>query len=169
MPTLPLLINTQSHLDDLCNLIAGCNTVALDTEFVRTSTYAPQLGLLQIAAGSTAVCVDPLADMQLAQLWELLFDPNRLNILHSATQDLEVMWFHEGNIIHNLIDTQICAALLNYMPQIGYAGLVADLVGVTISKEQTRTDWTRRPLTSEQIDYAAKRRRLPGRHAQVAP
>lgn len=153
---LPLLINTQPDIDRLCELIADCSSVGLDTEFVRTRTYAPQLGLIQIAAGDTAVCVDPLAELDDATLWELIFDPQRAHIMHSATQDLEVMWFHRGAIIRNLIDTQICAALLGYQPQIGYAGLVDDLAGVSLGKEHTRTDWTRRPLSEGQIDYAAK-------------
>jgi ribonuclease D len=156
MPTLPLLIERQTDLNVLCDVVANCNIIGLDTEFVRTRTYAPQLGLVQIAADDTAVCVDPLADLNFEQFWELLFDPARAIIMHSATQDLEVMWFHRGAIVHNLIDTQLCAALLGYQPQIGYAGLVADLAGVSLSKEQTRTDWTRRPLTTEQLDYAAK-------------
>jgi len=156
MPTLPLLINEQHDLDALCEVVTACPVIGIDTEFVRTRTYKPHLGLVQIAAGDNAVCVDPLAELNFDSFWELIFDPARLIIMHSATQDLEVMWFHRGAIVHNLIDTQLCAALLGYQPQIGYAGLVADLANVTLSKEQTRTDWTRRPLTSEQLDYAAK-------------
>jgi len=153
---LPLLINRQQDLDALCEVVSGGDRIALDTEFVRTRTYTPHLGLVQIAAGGNAVCIDPLADLDYTHLWQLLFDPQRVTIMHSATQDLEVFWFHCGDIIQNLVDTQVCAALLGYQPQIGYAGLVADLAGVTLSKEQTRTDWTRRPLSSEQLDYAAK-------------
>ncbi len=156
MPTLPLLIEQQTDLNLLCDTVAGCDLIGLDTEFVRTRTYAPQLGLVQIAAGDTAVCVDPLADLNFDRFWELLFDPERTVIMHSATQDLEVMWFHRQAIVQNLVDTQLCAALLGYQPQIGYAGLVAELASVSLSKEQTRTDWTRRPLTHEQLDYAAK-------------
>ena len=153
---LPLFINQQPDLDALCEVIGANGSIALDTEFVRTRTYTPHLGLVQIAAGGNAVCIDPLAELDYADLWQLLFDPQRVIVMHSATQDLEVLWFHCGNIINNLIDTQVCAAFLGYQPQIGYAGLVADLAGVTLSKEQTRTDWTRRPLTEEQLDYAAK-------------
>jgi ribonuclease D len=154
--SLPLLIDTQPHIDRLCELIADSSAIGLDTEFVRTRTYAPQLGLIQIAAGDTAVCVDPLAELDDAKLWQLIFDSDRTNIMHSATQDLEVMWFHRGEILNSLIDTQVCAALLGYQPQIGYAGLVDDLAGVSLDKEHTRTDWTRRPLSTGQIDYAAK-------------
>ncbi len=153
---LPLFINQQPELDALCDRVAASDTIAFDTEFVRTRTYAPHLGLVQIAAGDAAVCVDPLAELDYTRFWQLLFDPARAVIMHSASQDLEVLWFHTGTIVHNLIDTQTCAALLGYPPQIGYAALVEDLAGVTLSKEHTRTDWTRRPLGVEQIDYAAK-------------
>lgn len=156
MPTLPLLINQQLDLDALCDAVASCAMIGLDTEFVRTRTYKPQLGLLQISTPDAAVCVDPLANLDYQRLWERLFDPERTIVMHSATQDLEVMWFHQGGIVTNLIDTQVCAALLGYQPQIGYAGLVKELAGVTLSKEQTRTDWTRRPLSEDQLDYAAK-------------
>lgn len=159
MPTLnklPLLIQRQPDLDQVCTEIAKHQQIAIDTEFVRTNTYTPHLGLIQLTAGNLTACVDPLADMDMNQLWELLFDPERTNILHSGKQDMEVMWFEEGAIIRNLIDTQICAGLLGYPAQIGYAGLAADLLNIEISKDQTRTDWSQRPLTEAQLKYAAE-------------
>ena len=159
MPTpnkLPLLIERQPDLDQVCAEITNHQQIAIDTEFVRTNTYAPQLGLLQIHAGDLTACVDPLAGLDMQALWELLFDPERTNILHSGKQDMEVMWFTEGAIIRNLADTQICAGLLGYPAQIGYAGLAADLLNVEINKDQTRTDWSRRPLSEAQLRYAAE-------------
>jgi ribonuclease D len=156
MPTLPLLIEQQTDLNTACERIAEHAEIALDTEFVRTNTYAPHLGLLQIAAGDTVVCIDPLADMDLSDLWELLFDPARTCLIHSGSQDMEVLWYTCGQVIPNLIDTQICAAMLGYPAQIGYAGLAKELVNADISKTQTRTDWSRRPLTAAQMEYAAE-------------
>jgi ribonuclease D len=156
MPTLPLLIEQQTDLNTACERIAEHAEIALDTEFVRTNTYAPHLGLLQIAAGDTVVCIDPLADMDLSNLWELLFDPARTCLIHSGSQDMEVLWYTCGQVIPNLIDTQICAAMLGYPAQIGYAGLAKELVNADISKTQTRTDWSRRPLTAAQMEYAAE-------------
>jgi len=154
--TLPLLIERQPDLDHVCAEISAHRQIAIDTEFVRTNTYAPMLGLLQLTAGDLTVCVDPLAELEMRPLWELLFDPQRTSVLHSAKQDMEVMWFEEGAVIRNLIDTQICAGLLGYPAQIGYAGLVADLLNIEINKDQTRTDWSRRPLTEAQLKYAAE-------------
>ena len=152
----PLLIEQQHHLDALCVELAAQQSVALDTEFVRTSTYAPQLGLLQLATNSFAVCVDPLAKLDMQAFWNLLFDPQRTSIVHSAKQDLEVLWFSQQDIIHNLLDTQICAGLLGYPAQIGYSGLLKELLGIEIGKTETRTDWTRPPLTEQQLQYAAE-------------
>jgi ribonuclease D len=155
-PSLPLLIKSQAHLDEVCANLSGCAQVAVDTEFVRTNTYAPRLGLLQLTTPGMTVCIDPLAGMEMSPLWELLFEPQRTSIMHSAKQDLEVMWFERHEIIHNLVDTQLCAALLGYPAQIGYAGLLNELLGIEIGKTQTRTDWSRRPLSDAQLEYAAE-------------
>jgi len=159
MPTLqkiPLLIQEQAHLDQACEVISAHDQIVIDTEFVRTNTYAPHLGLVQIAAGDTIACIDPLADMDMGHYWDLLFDPARANILHSGSQDMEVLWYTCKQVIQNPIDTQVCSALLGYPAQIGYAGLAKELLDVDISKDQTRTDWTRRPLTDAQLKYAAE-------------
>jgi ribonuclease D len=159
MPTqqkIPLLIQEQAHLDQACEIISAYEQIVIDTEFVRTNTYEPHLGLIQIAADDTIVCIDPLADMDMSRCWELLFDPARASILHSGSQDMEVLWYTCKQIIPNLIDTQVCSALLGYPAQIGYAGLAKDLLDVDISKDQTRTDWSRRPLTDAQLKYAAE-------------
>ncbi len=155
-PTDKLLIADQSELNHVCERIAATSQIAIDTEFVRTNTFAPHLGLVQIKAGADIFCIDPLADLQLADFWALIFDPGRRNIIHSGSQDMEVLWYTCKQTIPNLIDTQICAALLGYPAQIGYAGLAAELVGADIAKSQTRTDWSRRPLTEAQIHYAAE-------------
>jgi ribonuclease D len=153
---LPLLINQQPDLDRVCAVVADSTEIVVDTEFVRTKTYAPQLGLLQLKAADTIACIDPLADLDLQPFWALLFDPARRCVMHSAKQDMEVLWFEQQRIITNLLDTQICAGLLGHPAQIGYAGLVMELLSIELDKTQTRTDWSRRPLTKEQIRYAAE-------------
>jgi ribonuclease D len=153
--TFPELLTESSDLDRLVELVDTCPVVAIDTEFVRTRTYSPKIGLLQLGVAGHNLCIDPLADTDLTPLWAQLFDPERTSIIHSGKQDMELMWFEQGDVLHNLVDTQCCAALLGLPAQIGYAGLVNELLGLTISKEQTRTDWTRRPLTAAQLQYAA--------------
>jgi len=153
---IPLLIQLQDDLDAVVDQLRPHTQVAVDTEFVRVNTYAPQLGLLQLSAGGLTVCVDPLAGLDMQPLWQLLFDPQRTIVMHSGKQDMEVMWFDQGEIIHNLVDTQVCAGLLGYPAQIGYAGLLQELLNIEIGKTQTRTDWSRRPLTEAQLHYAAE-------------
>jgi len=155
-PTENLLIAEQNGLDHVCEVVAATTQIAIDTEFVRTNTFAPHLGLVQIKAGKEIFCIDPLAGMQMHALWKLVFDPARRCIIHSGSQDMEVLWFTCQQVIPNIVDTQVCAALLGYPAQIGYAGLAADLVKADIAKSQTRTDWSKRPLTDAQIHYAAE-------------
>ncbi|MDP6436315.1 MAG: HRDC domain-containing protein [Gammaproteobacteria bacterium] len=151
---LPLLIDNQPDLDRVCNVLADCAELCVDTEFVRTKTYAPHLGLLQLKAGELTACIDPLAGLDLQEFWSQLFDGERMCILHAAKQDMEVLWYEQQQVISNLLDTQTCAALLGHPAQIGYAGLVKELLGKELAKTQTRTDWSRRPLSSEQLAYA---------------
>lgn len=153
---IPLLIDDQADADALVRLLADTEQLAVDTEFVRTNTYKPHIGLVQIGIDGHAYCMDPLAGLELEDFWRLLFEPQRQCIIHSGSQDMEVFWFTCGQLLPNLIDTQVCAALLGYPAQIGYAGLAAELVDAEIAKTQTRTDWSRRPLTDAQIDYAAE-------------
>ncbi|MEE4185505.1 MAG: ribonuclease D [Gammaproteobacteria bacterium] len=155
-PAFPPLLVNQPEIDKACDEIEASPSLAIDTEFVRTRTYAPQLGLVQIAVNGLKLCVDPLSDADMSRMWALLYDPERSVILHSGKQDMEVLWFERGAVLGNLVDTQACAALLGYPAQIGYAGLVQELLGITVSKEQTRTDWTRRPLSDAQLSYAAE-------------
>jgi ribonuclease D len=166
--TLPEVITSVDDLARLLELVAAANIVALDTEFVRTNTYAPHLGLLQLHVGTTITCVDPLADIDTAPLWQLLLSADRTLILHSAKQDMEVIWYEQQALPAKLIDTQVCAALLGFPAQIGYAGIAADLVGANVSKSQTRTDWSRRPLSHAQIQYALEDvEHLPEVHATL--
>lgn len=150
----PSLIDQQDQLDRLCRNFADQQVVAVDTEFMRTDTYAPKLGLVQLHAAGTTALIDPLAPIDLKPLWQLLLSPERLCLLHSAKQDMEAIWFCLGKLPPALIDTQICAGLLGYPAQAGYATLAGELLQVSMGKSETRTDWTRRPLTTAQLHYA---------------
>jgi ribonuclease D len=122
---------------------------------MRESTYRPQLCLVQIATETDCCLIDPLAGLDLAPLHALLAERSRLKILHAARQDLEVLLLAGGAVPGPLFDTQVAAAMLGFPPQVGYAELVARQLGHSIDKGQTRTDWSRRPLTPAQLAYAA--------------
>jgi ribonuclease D len=147
------IISDQGALAQLCVELAGAPALGLDTEFMRERTYFAQLCLLQLDFGVRAVCIDTLALPDLSVLRPALGSALTRTILHAARQDLEVLWPVTGAVT-GLFDTQVAAALIGLPAQIGYGDLVSQLLGRNLHKSQTRTDWTRRPLTAEQIAYA---------------
>ena len=149
----PPIISDRARLTDFAAALADADGIALDTEFLRERTYRAQLCLLQLAGSGEAQCVDPLADLPLELLRPALTRPGRQKILHAARQDLEVLWPVFGPL-EDVYDTQIAAALAGLPAQVGYSDLVRRLLGIDLPKGQTRTDWSRRPLTDAQLHYA---------------
>jgi ribonuclease D len=147
-------IDSDATLASLSAALDGATLVAVDTEFVREKTYYPQLCLIQIATRELAACVDCLAPLDLAPLFERLFRPDCTWVLHSARQDLEVIWQRASRLPPRLIDTQIGAALIGWPPQLGLEGLLERTVHVTLGESFARTDWSRRPLPAAQLNYA---------------
>ena len=148
-------IDTAEALQAFCNRIAGADWIALDTEFLREKTYYPKLCLLQIATPDVVACVDPLALDDLEPLLDLIFDPGITKVMHSARQDMEIFFHLRGVAPAPVFDTQIAALLLGYPDQIGYGNLVRELLGVSLEKLHTRADWSLRPLSDPQLQYAA--------------
>lgn len=149
------LVTRPEQLDAAIFRLQGARRFAIDTEFMRERTYHPQLCLVQVASDTDCYLVDPLAGLDLSPLFEALADRAKPKILHAARQDLEVMLNAGGSLPGPVFDTQVAAALLGLPPQVGYADLVARQLGHSIDKGQTRTDWSRRPLTDAQLAYAA--------------
>ncbi|MFO1356480.1 MAG: ribonuclease D [Gammaproteobacteria bacterium] len=154
-PAVPVrLIDSRSGLEEACAAIAQVTSLPLDTEFARTDTFRPRLCLIQAGTPAGLFCIDTLAGLDLAALWQLIAAPGREKVLHAAKQDIEVLLLCFGTVPAPLFDTQVAAALLGHPPQAGYASLVEAEIGVRLDKGQTRTDWSRRPLSAAQIDYA---------------
>ena len=151
-----LLITTDTQLQQFCSQAALAPFLYLDTEFVRTRTLRPQLGLIQAYDANQVVLIDPLADIDLEPFWSLLTLPSLTKVLHSCSEDLEVFKYAAKRQPAPLFDTQVAAALLNMGMSIGYAPLAEKLLDVYIDKGATRTDWVARPLSEEQLSYAAK-------------
>ncbi|MBJ6608793.1 MAG: ribonuclease D [Candidatus Thiothrix moscowensis] len=148
-------IDNAAKLADLLVRLDKAEWVTLDTEFIREKTYYPRLCLIQIASADTLACIDPLQIDDLQPFLDWLAQPQRLKVLHAAWQDLEI--FHHlggGKLPAPVFDTQIAAAVLGLGDQLGYARLVEQLLGITLDKSQSRTDWARRPLSSKQLEYA---------------
>src|SRR5690606_18282053 len=152
-----VFVDTDAGLASALQELAQSTFVAIDTEFMRESSYYPKLCLVQLASIDYCALVDPLASVNLEPLWTFLAERRRVKVLHAARQDLEVLAVHAPHAIPMgpIFDTQLAAALLGQSAQIGYAALVSARLATTLPKGHTRTDWHRRPLSAEQLEYAA--------------
>ncbi len=148
------LIQCQDELVRFCQSAMRAPWLGLDTEFERVRTYYPRLCLLQLSTLERTVCVDPLQGLDLDPLAQLINNASPITILHAARQDLEVLQYALQVSPQRVFDTQIAAALLGHGEQVGYASLAKTLCGMNLAKQQTRSDWARRPLSDAQISYA---------------
>jgi ribonuclease D len=149
------LVDDTDTLARTCSALAAAPRLAVDTEFIRERTYFAELALVQLGDGREIHLVDPVARMDMAPLVALLGNAGRTKVLHAARQDVEVMLPLLGGPVAPVLDTQVAAALLGFPAQIGYADLVARELDVQLAKGQARTDWIRRPLSPQQLEYAA--------------
>jgi ribonuclease D len=149
------LITTTAELAAACSRLARHPVITVDTEFLRETTYYPLLCVVQMASAEEAVVVDTLAEgIDLKPFFELMGNEGVLKVFHAARQDIEIIW-HQANIIpHPVFDTQVAAMVLGYGDSIAYDQLVEKVTGHRPDKTHRFTDWSRRPLTKEQIHYA---------------
>lgn len=148
-------IADQESFESFCTRAIEQPVLAIDTEFLREKTYYARLCLLQLATPKEVVVVDPFTLDSLDPLVPLLESQNIVKLFHAGRQDLEILYHETGVLPTPIFDTQVAAALLGHVQQIGYGGLVHNLCGVTLKKADSFTDWARRPLTPSQINYAA--------------
>lgn len=147
-------LSTTNDLAQFAQLARQSGLLAIDTEFLSGKTYYAKLCLIQLAAGGQAVFVDPLELRDLSPLVDLLLDEQIVKIMHAASQDMALLMRLCGKPPKPVFDTQMAATLAGYPAQTGYGKLVAALTGVTLEKSESFTDWTRRPLTEKQVEYA---------------
>jgi len=149
------LIATTDALAAACARLAKFPFVTVDTEFLLETTYYATLCLIQMASPAGAVLVDPLAaGMALAPFYALMADTNVVKVFHSARQDIEIIWQGGGVIPTPLFDTQVAAMVCGYGDSVSYEQLVNDLAKARIDKSSRFTDWSRRPLSEQQLAYA---------------
>ena len=153
-----IMVTDSSSLLAAVEKLNLVDAIALDTEFIRTDTFYPRLALIQLCDGVTTWLIDPLAfaDDELSPLVELLSDESVLKVIHSCSEDLEVLKYALGVLPRPLFDTQIAAAFVGLGFSLGYQALVKEITGVELSKHETRSDWLRRPLSDSQLRYAAE-------------
>lgn len=149
------MIETDDALASLCEAVRACPAIALDTEFVRTRTYYPQLGLIQLFDGTNVALIDPLGISDWSPLKAVLRDTGITKFLHAGSEDLEVFLNAFGELPAPLIDTQILAAFCGRPLSWGFASMVEEYMGVALDKSESRTDWLARPLSERQCEYAA--------------
>ncbi|MGV1907100.1 ribonuclease D [Agrobacterium cavarae] len=149
------MIETTAALADACKELAKSEFVTIDTEFLRETTFWPQLCLVQMASPTLEVLVDPMTKgIDLTPLFELMADANVVKVFHAARQDIEIIHHLGGLIPHPIFDTQVAAMVCGFGDSISYDQLVQKTKNVQIDKSSRFTDWSHRPLSEKQLDYA---------------
>jgi ribonuclease D len=149
------MIDTTAALEEACRLLAQSDFITIDTEFLRETTFWPELCLIQMASPEHEYIVDPMAKgLDLAPFFELMANTAVVKVFHAARQDIEII-FHLGNLIpHPIFDTQVAAMVCGFGDSVSYDQLVQKVKNVHIDKTSRFTDWSRRPLSEKQLDYA---------------
>jgi ribonuclease D len=150
-----LYIQSPEQLQEFCTRLGTPDWIAIDTEFMREKTYFPKLCLIQIATHELVACIDPLRLQDLSPLLTILENPCITKVMHAARQDMEVLQPLGGDLPAPIFDTQLAATVLGYGDQVGYGNLVKTMLDIELDKAHTRADWSRRPLESAQLKYAA--------------
>lgn len=150
-----MMITTTKQLTKVCTRFAKYPFVTVDTEFIREKTYYPQVCLIQLACPNEAVCVDPLSKkLDLTPLFELFQNKKVIKVFHACRQDIEIFYHLSHQIPVPVFDTQVGAMVCGYGDNVSYQQLVNDFVGVSLDKTMRVTDWSKRPLSDEQVQYA---------------
>jgi ribonuclease D len=147
-------LESNEQLAAFCDTIKNAGYCVIDTEFVRDKTYYAVLALIQIATEKHMACIDPLAIDNFDPLVALLQNQDIIKVFHSPSQDLEILFQRFSCMPQPVFDTQLAAAVLGYDHQVGYADLVNQITGVKLDKKHTRANWSRRPLSLDEINYA---------------
>jgi ribonuclease D len=149
------MIETTADLEAACIELAKSEFITIDTEFLRETTFWPELCLIQMASPTTEVLVDPLAKgLDMKPFFELMANSSVLKVFHAARQDIEIIYNRGGLIPHPIFDTQVAAMVCGFGDSVSYDQLVSRTKGVQIDKSSRFTDWSRRPLSEKQLDYA---------------
>lgn len=149
-------INSDAELAQHCEIWNTLAFIALDTEFIRVSTFYPIAGLLQVSDGESTYLLDPLLINDWQPLAAVFNNPQVIKVLHACNEDLEVFSLLTGALPAPLFDTQLAAGYLNIGFSMGYSRLVQQLLGIELPKGETRSDWLQRPLSDLQVLYAAQ-------------
>ena len=151
----PILLENQGNLEQAAEQWRQADILGIDTEFLRERTYRADLGLVQVSDGEQAWLVDVVKIQDLNALRQMLVDPNILKVFHSSSEDFEVLWHTLQVSPAPVVDTQIACAMIGQSLQMSYHNAIKWLTGIEVDKDQTRSNWLRRPLSDRQLHYAA--------------
>lgn len=149
-----MYISTNEDLSAFCSRARAFSAIAIDTEFLRERTYHAKLCLVQVATPDECVVIDPLAIEDMTPLAGLMTDVDTLKVFHACSQDMEVLHHALGAVPTPIFDTQVAAGFLGERAQCSYHNLVSTFCGVSLPKTESLTDWSRRPLSPKQVEYA---------------
>jgi ribonuclease D len=147
-------INSDRQLLEFCESISRAPAIAFDTEFVSEDSYRPDLCLVQVAAEGRLAVIDPKSVEDVTPFWKLLASDGHETIVHAGREEFRFCRQAVGKRPHNLFDVQLAAALIGLEYPAAYGTLIAKLLGKRLGKGETRTDWRKRPLSSNQLEYA---------------
>jgi len=147
-------VTKPSELAEVCEHLASARRFGFDTEFVGEDSYRPKLCLIQVATEDRLILIDPFEVGPLDSFWKLVVDPANEVIVHAGREEVRLCQIWAGKRPGNVFDLQIAAGLVGLNYPLGHANLVYQLLGVSIAKTETLTEWRDRPLTSQQIRYA---------------
>jgi ribonuclease D len=149
------LINTSKDLEEACKILKKQKTIAIDCEFIREKTYYPIPCLIQVGYDQGAFLIDPLAkDMDFSLFAKLMQNKKILKVFHSGRQDIEILYQLSGFIPTPLFDTQIAAMVCGFGEAVSYETLVNKICGISLDKSSRLSDWSCRPLSNSQLEYA---------------
>jgi ribonuclease D len=148
------IVTQPKELEECCQYLAGYPRLGMDTEFVGEDSYHPNLCLVQVATDDRLMVIDPLTTGPLDEFWKLIVDPDRQIIVHAGREEVRLCRLWAGKAPGNLFDLQVAAGLVGMAYPLGHGALVGQLLGVSLSKGETLTEWRDRPLTRSQIQYA---------------
>lgn len=148
------VVTTGDELTACCDHLAESAVFGFDTEFIGEESYHPHLCLVQVATADRLFLIDPQSTGPLDRFWDLVADPGRVVVVHAGREEIRLCQLGCGRLPGNLFDLQIAAGLVGLNYPMGHGPLVNQLLGIQLSKAETLTDWSRRPLTGQQIQYA---------------
>ncbi|OZG32095.1 MULTISPECIES: ribonuclease D [Rickettsieae] len=151
-----LIIDNQKILNEFCRQLLDCKTISVDTEFLRKNTYFAQLSIIQIMTSSHKVIIDTLCDLDLSPLNEIFLNEKILKIFHAPREDFEIFYHLFKKLPRNVFDIQIAAGICDFGKHLSYSDICSKICFVHIDKTYQRSDWLKRPISANLLDYAIK-------------